>query len=147
MDADRQAVVKLPDFRKFDPDRDAAARRSLRASGDAPSGRRPRRETVGAFGKYDTVSDLSIDAGALILSANIARRHLDKGQQAIAIAMLYPEPEKGGRGKTAQISKETLGFSTMRLSQARTILRDRNQPWRSCGGNQVQTGRLQFFRS
>jgi hypothetical protein len=36
--------------------------------------------------------------------------------------MLYPEPEKGGRGKKAQNSKETLGFSMMRLSQARAVL-------------------------
>jgi len=36
--------------------------------------------------------------------------------------MIYPEPEKGGRGKKSKNSTETLGFSAMRLSQARTVL-------------------------
>jgi hypothetical protein len=41
---------------------------------------------------------------------------------AAFLAFAYPEPEKGGRGKKANL-KETLGFSTMRLSQARQVLR------------------------
>jgi hypothetical protein len=36
--------------------------------------------------------------------------------------MIYPEPEKGGREKKSKNSTETLGFSAMRLSQARTVL-------------------------
>jgi hypothetical protein len=36
------------------------------------------------------------------------------------IAMLYPDPEKGGRGKNSKLNLE---FSGMRLSQARTVLR------------------------
>ena len=36
------------------------------------------------------------------------------------MAMIYPEPEKGGRGHNR---KETLPFSKMRLSQARAVLR------------------------
>jgi hypothetical protein len=32
------------------------------------------------------------DPAASIFSANLARRNLTKGQQAIAVAMLYPEP-------------------------------------------------------
>jgi len=63
------------------------------------------------------------EARALIVSANLHRRNLTKGQQAMALAVIYPEPEKGGRGKRSENSKETLGFSTMRLSQARAILR------------------------
>jgi len=59
------------------------------------------------------------DPAAFIVSANLARRNLSKGQQAIALAMIYPEPEKGGRGKNR---KETLQFSKMRLSQARAVL-------------------------
>jgi ParB-like chromosome segregation protein Spo0J len=39
------------------------------------------------------------DAAAFIVSANLARRNLTKGQQAMVLAMIYPEPEKGGRGK------------------------------------------------
>jgi hypothetical protein len=38
--------------------------------------------------------------------------------------MVYPEPEKGGRGKKAAGTKaaETSGFSERRLQQARTVL-------------------------
>ncbi|HYM25282.1 MAG TPA: hypothetical protein VEU08_18825 [Vicinamibacterales bacterium] len=62
------------------------------------------------------------DARAFIVSANLTRRNLSKGQQAMALAFIYPQPERGGRGRKAENSKETLGFSTMRLSQARSIL-------------------------
>ena len=60
------------------------------------------------------------DPLAYIVSANLARRNLTKGQQAMALAMIYPDPEKGGRGKN---SKLKLPFSLMRLSQARSVLR------------------------
>jgi hypothetical protein len=61
----------------------------------------------------------------LIVSTNIARRNLSKGQQAIALALMFPESEKGGRGKKSDAVKaiETTGFSRSRLDQARTILR------------------------
>jgi ParB-like nuclease family protein len=62
------------------------------------------------------------DPRAFILSMNLKRRHMSAGQQAMAHAMIYPEPEKGGRGKKNKNSTETLGFSAMRLSQARTVL-------------------------
>jgi hypothetical protein len=62
------------------------------------------------------------DPRAFILSMNLKRRHISAGQQAMAHAMIYPEPEKGGRGKKSKNSTETLGFSAMRLSQARTVL-------------------------
>ena len=45
------------------------------------------------------------DARALIVSANIARRHLTKAQQAIALAMIYPEPDQRGRGKKSEATK------------------------------------------
>ena len=43
--------------------------------------------------------------------------------QKICDSAIYPEPEKGERGNTAANTKETLGFSTMYLSMARTVLR------------------------
>ncbi|MDQ3959507.1 MAG: hypothetical protein M3255_04290 [Pseudomonadota bacterium] len=52
--------------------------------------------------------------------ANIHRRHMTKGQRAIVVARIYPEPEKGGRGKNSSVSKE---FSGARLSLARFVLR------------------------
>jgi len=44
------------------------------------------------------------------------------GQRAMAVAILYPEPEKGGRGKKEK-APETCGFSRQRLSQARLAKR------------------------
>jgi hypothetical protein len=40
----------------------------------------------------------------------------------MALAMIYPTPEKGGRGKKGLNTKETLGFSSMLLSQCRAVL-------------------------
>src|SRR4051812_26948910 len=64
------------------------------------------------------------DATAFIVSANLARRNLSKGQQAMALAMIYPEPEKGGRGKRSQIQEsfdEPRKTVQNRLSQARAV--------------------------
>ena len=64
------------------------------------------------------------DPKAFILSANINRRHMTAGQRAMATAMIYPEPEKGGRGKKSAVNP--LGakqFSAERLSLARAVLR------------------------
>jgi hypothetical protein len=60
-----------------------------------------------------------------ILSANIERRHLTKGQRAMLTAILFPEPEKGGRGKKSQALKsaESAGFSSRRMNEARSVLR------------------------
>ncbi len=46
---------------------------------------------------------------------------MSKAQQAMRIALLYPEPEKGGRGKKGKAS-ETDGFSQSRLKAARSVL-------------------------
>jgi ParB-like nuclease domain len=61
------------------------------------------------------------DPRAYIIANNISRRHLTKGQQAMAVAMLYPDGGKGGRGKRRNPS-ETVGFSATRLKQARAVL-------------------------
>jgi len=64
------------------------------------------------------------DARAFIVSANLTRRNLSKGQQAMALAMIYPEPDGRGRGNKSSAIKsaETAGFSQTRLKQARSIL-------------------------
>lgn len=58
------------------------------------------------------------------------RRNVTKGQQAMALAMMYPEAEKGGRGKkaTATNSAETAGFSVHRLNEARAVRRSLLMP-------------------
>jgi hypothetical protein len=42
-------------------------------------------------------------------------RDLKKGQKAMLLAMLFPEAEKGGRGKKGKAS-ETNGYSQVRLA-------------------------------
>ena len=61
------------------------------------------------------------DATTLIVSANLARRNLTKGQKAMALALIYPEPEKGGRGNKGK-SAEIADFSQRRLREARSVL-------------------------
>jgi ParB-like chromosome segregation protein Spo0J len=65
------------------------------------------------------------DPRAYIIASNISRRHLTKGQQAMAVAMVYPVPEKGGKGKRSRIQEgldEPRKTFQNRLSQARTVL-------------------------
>ena len=54
--------------------------------------------------------------------ANGRERHMTTGQRAMAIAMLSPEPEKGGRGKKGAISGKFSGVAHQRLSDARAVL-------------------------
>jgi ParB-like nuclease domain len=65
------------------------------------------------------------DARAFIVSANINRRNLKKGQQIMALAIIYPIPEKGGRGKTVNFlsSFENVASAKVMLSHARSVLR------------------------
>lgn len=63
------------------------------------------------------------DPLAYIVSANLNRRNLTKGQQAMALAMIYPEPEKGGRGKRSQNRESLSRTMENRLSQCRSVLR------------------------
>jgi hypothetical protein len=61
------------------------------------------------------------DPAAFIVSANLARRNLTKGQQAMALAMIYPEPK---RGMHSQLNLSTgIGFDKALLSHARAVLR------------------------
>lgn len=47
---------------------------------------------------------------------------MTKGQRAMAVAMLYPEPSKAHRGKKAEKVLPDKSFSGALLSQARTVL-------------------------
>jgi hypothetical protein len=57
-------------------------------------------------------------AGAVERDAH--RRNISAGQKAMAHALIYPEAEKGGRGK--KNPSEAKGFSGERLSSARKVL-------------------------
>lgn len=61
------------------------------------------------------------DPTAYVLSANIHRRHMTKGQRAIAVAMIYPDSEQGKRGTSVKTTE--VRISSASLSHARTILR------------------------
>ena len=60
---------------------------------------------------------------AYIVSANLNRRNLTKGQQAMALAMIYPEPERGrGKKDAAKKEAESAPFSYRRVKEARSVL-------------------------
>lgn len=64
------------------------------------------------------------DADGYALDVNIQRRHLSKSQRAMAVAMRFPEGERGrGKNSDARKALETSGFSADRLKRARAVLR------------------------
>ena len=60
-----------------------------------------------------------------VIVSNVWPGAVTKGRVAMAMAMIYPEPGKGGRGKKSEAgnSAGTAGFSARRVQDARTILR------------------------
>jgi hypothetical protein len=78
-------------------------------------------EIAGVEPRYQTMS--AKDADAHILSLNIARRHLNKGQIAVVVAMAYPEVGEKGRGKKSIVSIHFPMVNPLALSQARAIVR------------------------
>ncbi len=71
---------------------------------------------------------LESDPTAYILSANVHRRHLNKGQQAMITAMAYPSANRGGDRKSSSFNKLDSEFSKASLSQARHVLRNNFTP-------------------
>jgi hypothetical protein len=61
------------------------------------------------------------DPAGYALSVNVNRRHLTKGQRAMATAMVYPDPEKPRPGQS--LKTKDCQVSSGLLSQARTVLR------------------------
>jgi hypothetical protein len=53
---------------------------------------------------------------------NVNRRHMTAAQRAMATAMIYPHPEKRGRGNKSEKDLGAKSFSSARLSQARAVL-------------------------
>jgi ParB-like chromosome segregation protein Spo0J len=64
------------------------------------------------------------DLPAFAMSANLLRKHLSKGQRAMAHAFAYPDPEKGGRGRKAVATEDLGDVSAGFISHARTVRRE-----------------------
>lgn len=83
---------------------------------------RNRREACQRAGVEPRVEELNgTDPVAYILATNVNRRHLTKGQRAMAVAKLYPEPERLKRAGSSK--NEDLKIAPAYVSQARTVLR------------------------
>jgi len=64
------------------------------------------------------------DPLVFIFSANVKRRNLSKAQQAMAAAMMFPEPERGrGKKDVARKEADSASFSYRRVKEARQVLR------------------------
>jgi len=83
---------------------------------------RNRRAACHMIGLVPDVMELNgQDPAAYIVSTNVKRRHLNKGQCAMWVALIFPEPTKYKRGGAdSSVSEELTGA---RLSYARTVLR------------------------
>lgn len=73
-------------------------------------------------GVVPTYRILDSDPTAYVLSANVHRRHLTKGQQAMATALAYPNSEQGKRETSLKIKE--VGINAGYVSQARFVLRN-----------------------
>ena len=84
---------------------------------------RNRREACHLAGVDSAVTELNgADPLAYILDLNAHRRHLSKGQLAMTIAKIRPEPTMGRGSDDAKVARD-LGVSGERLRQARVVLR------------------------
>ena len=62
------------------------------------------------------------DQDAFIADANLERRDLTKGQKAMLLAVRFPEPPKGGRGRKETLI-DTTTVSASRVTYARAVLK------------------------
>jgi hypothetical protein len=62
------------------------------------------------------------DAICAFVKSRSERRDITKGQRAMGHALLYPKAEHGGSRKKGSSSETKLGFSKVRLSEARAVL-------------------------
>ena len=51
------------------------------------------------------------DPRAYIIASNLPTGHMSKGQQAMAVAMMYPEPAKTKRKRSGSLEPKELGIT------------------------------------
>jgi ParB-like chromosome segregation protein Spo0J len=76
---------------------------------------------AGVKPEFETRQFQSDEAIRAFVKSRSERRDLTKGQRAMGVALLFPDPEKGGRGKKGKAA-ETADFSQKRLREARQVL-------------------------
>jgi ParB-like nuclease domain len=79
-------------------------------------------EMAGVEPQFEIKEFASDDEIRAFIGSRSERRDVTAGQRAMAMAFLYPEPDKRGRGNKGK-STETSGFSQQRLRAARQVLR------------------------
>jgi ParB-like chromosome segregation protein Spo0J len=72
--------------------------------------------------QFETFDGSEEEAKAYVLSINVHRRHLTKGQMAMLTAMIYPKPTLGGAKDRGSIAK-ALRVSGEIIRMARKVLR------------------------
>lgn len=79
-------------------------------------------ESVGVEPRFHTIEFENDDAVKTFIETRSERRDLSKGERAMGLALLYPEPERG-RGKKDQARKgaETASISYRRIQEARQV--------------------------
>ena len=81
-------------------------------------------DMVGVEPQFETLDFATDEEVKAFIADKSEHRNLTKGQQAMRLALLYPDREAGGRGRKSTATKvvETTGFSKSRLDQARAVL-------------------------
>ena len=72
--------------------------------------------------KFEIMEFDDEDAIRAFVKDRSERRDISKGQRAVGHALLYPTAQQGGSRKKGSSQETLLGFSNMRLSQARAVL-------------------------
>lgn len=78
-------------------------------------------EIAGVEPRFETIEFENDEAVKAYVADKSEHRNLTKAQQAMRLALLYPEPDKRGRGNKGKAA-ETADFSQRRLREARTVL-------------------------
>jgi hypothetical protein len=93
-------------------------------------------EIAGVEPRFQTIEFNDDEAVKAFIADKSEHRNISKGQKAMQIALLWPQPEKGGRGKKSKNHKETLGKPYTRRSERQGKCGSRTRcraVWGHCG--------------